>query len=139
MEDTGVALGKEESQAAAGGSKDVVMGTLEALDKAFTSESAEVIGHLAAAIIGLTEMGGYQSTKGGVGEAVGQVAELAQTGKQGHDTGVAEAEAGSTLAVNGGRQYDLLKRVGADGAVLTHALSVQKTPVGFSADITQVG
>ena len=97
MKDTGVVFGKEEGQATAEWSKDVVVGTLEALNKAFASESAEVIGHVASAVMGLAEMGSYQRTQSGVGEAVGQVAELAQAGKQGHDARLAEAEAGSAL------------------------------------------
>ena len=63
-------------------------------------------------------MGGDQVAQGSIGEAVGEVAELAQAGKQRHDTGVTEAKTGSVLAVNRGRQDDLLKRVGADGAAL---------------------
>jgi len=113
LKDTCIGFGKEEGQAAAGWSKNVVMGTRKALNKAFASEPAEVIGHLAAAVLGLAEMGGYQRAQGGVGEAVGEVAELAQAGKESHDTGVTEAEARSTLAVNKGRQHDLLKGVGA--------------------------
>jgi len=139
LQDTGIGFSKKESQAAARSSKDVVMGTLEALNKAFASESAEVIGHLAAAVIRLTKMGSYQRTKSGISEAVGEVAELAQAGKERHDTGVTEAKTWSTLAVNKRRQHDLLKRGGTDGAVLTHALGIQETPVGLSADGAQVG
>ncbi len=94
LKDTGVAFGKEEGQATAGSSKDVMMGSVEARNKALASESAEVIGHLASAVMWLTEMGRYQRTQSGVGEAVGQVAELAQAGKEGHDTGFAEGKAG---------------------------------------------
>jgi len=115
------------------------MSTIEALNKAFASEPAGVIGHLAGAVVGLAEMSGDQRTQGCVGEAVGEVAELAQAGEEGHDTGVTKAESGSALAVDRGRQHDLLKGVGADGTVLTHALGMQKTPVGLFADSTQVG
>jgi hypothetical protein len=139
LEDASVAFGKEQGQAAAVSGKDIVVGAVKTPNEAFASESAEVIGHLAGAVMGLAEMGGYQGTKGGVGEAIGQVAELAQAGKQGHDTRVTEAETGSALAVAGGRQHDLLKGVGADRAVLTHALGIQKTPVSLSADGAQVG
>jgi hypothetical protein len=139
LKDTGVAFGKEEGEAAARSSKDIVATTLEAVDKALTSEAAEVIGHLAVAVMGLAEVGGYQRAQGSVGEAVRQVAELAQAGKQCHDTGVAEAKSGSTLAVNEGRQHDLLQGVSANGTALTHPLGIQKTPVGLSADGKQVG
>lgn len=124
LKNTGVAFSKEEGKATARSGEDVMVGTLEALNKALTSESAEVIGHLASAVMWLAKVGGYQRTQGGVGEAVGQVAELAQAGKQGHDTRVAEAKARGTLAVNEGRQHDLLKGVGADGTVLTHPLGI---------------
>jgi len=36
-----------------------MMSTVETLDKAFASESAQVIGHLAGAVMGPSEMGGY--------------------------------------------------------------------------------
>lgn len=139
LKDTRIGFGEEEGQAAAKWSQDIMMGTLEALDKAFASESAQVIGHLATAVIGLAVVGSYQRTQGGVGEAIGQVAELAQAGEERHNTGVAEAQARSTLAVNERRQDDLLKGVGANSAALTHPLGIQKTPVDLSADSTQVG
>ena len=57
MKDTGVVLGKEEGQARAECSRHVVVGTLEALNKAFAPGSGEVMGHLVAALMGLAEMG----------------------------------------------------------------------------------
>jgi hypothetical protein len=89
---------REVAQAAAGGSKDIVVATIEALNKAFASEPAEVVGHLAGAVVGLAEMGGNQGTQGGIGEAFGEVAEMAEAGEQGYDTGVTEMQTGSSLA-----------------------------------------
>ncbi len=109
LEDTGIAFGEEEGEATARRSSEVMVAAFKALNEAFASESAQVIGHLAGAVIELAEMGSYQLAQGSIGEAVGEVAELAQAGKECHDTGIAEAEAGSTLAVNERRQYDLLK------------------------------
>ncbi len=90
------------------------------------------MGHPAVAVIRLAEMGGYQGMQGGVGEAVGQVAELAQAGKQGHNTGVAKAEARDTLAVNERRQYDLQKGVGTNSAAPEESLDVIGAKLGFS-------
>ena len=95
MEDAGITLSKEEGQTASKRSKDIVIGTLEALNEAFASESAEVIGHLAAAVIRLGEMGSDQGAKGSVSKAFGQVAELAQAGEEGHDAWITKAKTGA--------------------------------------------
>jgi hypothetical protein len=47
--------------------------------------------------------------------------------------GITETQTGNALAVDEGRQHDLLKGARTDGTVLTHALGVQKDagwPVG---------
>jgi len=100
------------------------VGAIEALNEAFAPESTQVIRHLVGAVVELTELGGYQGTQDGIDEAVGEVAELAQSGKEGHDTGATKAESRSALAVNRLRQDGLLKVVDAGGTVLTHASGI---------------
>ena len=64
----------------------------QAQDEAFAPEAVQVIGDVVAVVIGLSQMGSHQGTQAGIGKPVGQVTELAQAGKQGHDTGVAKAK-----------------------------------------------
>ena len=92
-----------------------------------------------ATVTGLCEMGCHEWAQGGIGESVRQMAELTKAGEQSHDAGVTEAEPRGTLAVDGRRQNDLLQYGGAGGTALAHALGVQETPVGLTADGTQVG
>jgi len=99
---------------------------------------AQVIAHLLAAVTGLQQMGGYEGAEAGIGESIGQMAELTEAGEESHDAGVAKTEPRCTLAVGEGRQNDLLQCGRAGQAALAHALSVQETLVGLSADGTQV-
>jgi len=124
LQDTNVAFGEEECQTRAKRSKNIIVGAIEALNEAFAPESTQVIRHLVGAVVELTELGGYQGTQDGIDEAVGEVAELAQSGKEGHDTGATKAESRSALAVNRLRQDGLLKVVDAGGTVLTHASGI---------------
>ncbi len=137
-EDTGVGFGEEESQAAAPSSDDITVFIGQAFNKGFATQSAQVVSHLAAAVVWLGKVRRNEGTQAGIGKPVRQMAELAQAREQSHDTRVAEAKAGSRLAANSGRQGDLVKRGSTDDAVLAHALGVQETSVGLSADGAQV-
>lgn len=139
LENTRVGLGEEESHAATPGCNDIAVLIWQALDEAFAAKSAQVIGHLAAGILRLAEMSSHQGPQTGIGKSHKQMTELAKSRKQSHDTGVAKAEPGSPLAVNSGRQDDLLQSRSADSTALAHALGVQETLVSLSANSAQFG
>ena len=84
------------------------MGALDAFDEAFEPETAEVVGGLAAGVVGVEEVG-HVIAQGTVGQATGDVFEGGDGGEQRHDPRFAEAQARGALSTVDGGQDDGLE------------------------------
>ncbi len=104
------------------------------------AESAEVVGHLGAAVVGAEESG-HQPAKACVGEPGDGVEVAAEGAGQGHGAWVTEAERSGSLALDDGGLVDALEERRADGTALTGTLDHKQTMVdvlGLGGQLGQV-
>ena len=134
----GAVVAQGGSQAVVGDA--VAPGEGDALDEPAQPQSAQVVGHAAAAV--LLDRQADQRRHGfaqvPVLEAVGQHPEGEQRGEQGLHAGVAEAQRGGALAVDEARPMEIVERSGSDGAVVADVLDAQQASVGGEADPLQI-
>jgi hypothetical protein len=93
-----VELGVEDRHPDAVGGEHIAVGALDPADQALESQSAQVVGHLGAAV-GTAEQAAHLGAEAPVGEADDGIQQDAQGAGQGHDARIPEAQSSGSLAL----------------------------------------
>ena len=110
-------------------------------DQPMQAQTAQVIRHLSGGdgLGCFSQKGSPVVAKFAVGETPRQQTEHEQSSKESLYERIGEAQGTGSLTFDRHRLVELAKRVFADRAVVAETLDVQKTSVGFEADLPQSG
>src|SRR6266516_5816260 len=124
-----VDLGVEDRQALAVGGQDVGVGVFDPADQVVEAQAAQVVGHLAGAVV-CSEQPGGQGAQALVGQTAGAGQGEGQGAGQGHDPGLAEPQGRGPPAILGeGGLCDPLDGWARKDAVLAGTHSLQQPVV----------
>src|SRR4029077_18692255 len=130
-EKTSVELGVEDGDALALGREHVGVGVRDAGDQPVQPQATQVVGHLAAVVVGAEESGD-EPAKALVGEAGDGVHYTAECAGQGHGAYIAEPECSGPLALPYVGLVDALEERRADGTALAGTFDHKQTVVDLA-------
>jgi hypothetical protein len=134
-----VGAGEEQRHAQSQGGGFVTMAVWNALDESMQPQAAQIVAHPALGVMGRveTQQLSQQGSHVGMGEPPRLQAEQLQHAEQRLYTPISETQRRSPLSLHLDGAYHLLKRLFTDRAIMGNRLDVQKTSVGFKADLPQ--